>query len=145
MVDATNAEPAERSAAGQARSTTIRRNRSFDIAIGARIRALRIAADMSQSALGRAVGISFQQIQKYELGRDRVAVGTLKAIADALAVHPGVFFDDHTPMPTGSGPDRKAAMKAAAVLQNVGDPRVLKRLLDLAKELGSDVAGGEET
>ena len=113
-----------------------KRNPEIEVPFGARIRAARIAAHMSQGALGEAVGISFQQVQKYELGKDRVAVSTLQAIATALGMHPGSFFDNEMPIPAGPMPDVKAALKSAYVLGRVRDPRVLKQLLALAKVLG---------
>lgn len=108
----------------------------YAVSFGARIRAARIAASMSQSALGEAIGVSFQQVQKYEKGLDRVAVSTLQGIAGALGVHPGAFFDVSVPAPVGPIPDMKAAIKAADVLGQIRDPRVLKQILALATALG---------
>jgi transcriptional regulator with XRE-family HTH domain len=48
---------------------------------------------MSQGALGKAVGITFQQIQKYENGTNRVGAGRLQQIADALGCQPAWFFE----------------------------------------------------
>lgn len=114
-------------------SKRVKRHPEIEAAIGARVRALRVAAGLSQGALGEAVGISFQQVQKYELGKDRVAASTLQALAAVLGVHPGSFFDDSLPTPTGSVPNVKAAMRAADMMQRIRNPRVLKQLLDLAK------------
>lgn len=57
-----------------------------DIAIGQRIAALRSARQHSQTALGRALGVSFQQIQKYETGKNKVSAGRLIAAAQFLGV-----------------------------------------------------------
>jgi transcriptional regulator with XRE-family HTH domain len=54
--------------------------------IGARIRALRLESGTSQEALAAAIGVSFQQVQKYEKGVNRVAASTLMEIARALGV-----------------------------------------------------------
>jgi len=51
---------------------------------------------MNQSSLGRALGLSFQQVQKYETGMNRIAVSRLWAIAKALDVNVSYFFDDQT-------------------------------------------------
>lgn len=118
------------------RIRSVKRTPEFEVALGARIRAARIAARMSQGALGDAVGISFQQVQKYELGRDRVAASTLQGFASALGMHPGSFYGDNMPVPAGSISDMKAAFKAANVLGQIRDPRVLKQILALAKVLG---------
>ena len=53
----------------------------FDVRVGQRIRAYRLNRGLSQSALGKKIGVSFQQIQKYERGINRIGVGRLKKIA----------------------------------------------------------------
>jgi transcriptional regulator with XRE-family HTH domain len=62
-----------------------------DVHVGRRIRERRRQLDMSQQALGDAIEVSFQQIQKYERGSNRVSASTLWAIAEALDV-PMHFF-----------------------------------------------------
>lgn len=59
-----------------------------DFAIGERIKAYRLNAGMSQSDLGASVGITFQQIQKYEKGKNRVSGSRLLGIAKALNTTP---------------------------------------------------------
>jgi len=59
---------------------------SIDLMLGERIRSRRRALGLSQASLGRAVGLTFQQIQKYERGVNRVSVSTLTAICQALAM-----------------------------------------------------------
>ena len=119
----------------------VKRNPEFDISLGARIRAARLAAHMSQGALGEAVGISFQQVQKYELGKDRVAASTLQGIATALGVHPGSFFDADMPAPTGPIPDIRAVVKIGQRIQRVREPAIVKRLLALADALAEEENG----
>ena len=94
--------------------------------------------NVSQSDLGAAVGISSQQVQKYEKGFDRVAASTLEGFATALGVHPGLFFDNDMPVPSGNIPEVKAAMRIAQRIQRVRDPVVLKRLLSLIEALAED-------
>ena len=129
------------------RTMRAKRHPEVEAAIGARIRALRVAAGMSQGALGAAVGISFQQMQKYELGKDRVAASTLKGIAAALGVHPGSFFDDDAPSPQRSVVDVRDSVKVGQRIQRVRDPGVVKRLLalaDLLAEADNGQVAGEE-
>lgn len=57
-----------------------------DIAIGRRVAALRIARRRSQTALGEVLGVSFQQIQKYETGKNKLSAGRLVAVAQFLGV-----------------------------------------------------------
>ncbi len=64
-----------------------------DFLVGARVRVLRESRRMSQTALGGAVGVSFQQIQKYERGVNRIAASTLFQIAMVLGVSPCDFFE----------------------------------------------------
>ncbi|TXM66457.1 helix-turn-helix transcriptional regulator [Methylobacterium sp. WL12] len=65
-----------------------------DRSIGSRIAAYRTAQRLSQSALAQALGVTFQQVQKYEKGRNRVGAARLQAIADFLGVQVSTFFDD---------------------------------------------------
>ena len=56
----------------------------IDVLIGERVRSRRVQAKMSQAILGEALGVTFQQIQKYEKGTDRIGSGRLLKIADVL-------------------------------------------------------------
>jgi transcriptional regulator with XRE-family HTH domain len=116
-----------------------KRNPEVEAAIGAQIRALRVAAGMSQTALAETIGVSFQQIQKYEKGIDRIAASTLQALAGVLKVHPGSFFDGEMPSPAGDVPDVRNALKGAAGLQRISNARVQKRLIALIDILADSV------
>jgi transcriptional regulator with XRE-family HTH domain len=59
---------------------------NVDALLGRHIRALRIARGLSQTELGQRIGVSFQQVQKYERGANRVSASTLMLIASALGV-----------------------------------------------------------
>jgi transcriptional regulator with XRE-family HTH domain len=65
-----------------------------DAEVGARVKALRVKAGLSQQALGSATGISFQQIQKYETGVNRIAPGRLANFARVLMVPVALFFGE---------------------------------------------------
>lgn len=69
-------------------------NRQIDEQIGRNIRALRGARGMSQERLGDTIGVTFQQIQKYEKGSNRVAGSTLFRIAQVFDVPVGTLFAD---------------------------------------------------
>ncbi len=71
--------------------------------VGRRVRERRLSLSMSQGKLGNALGISFQQVQKYEIGLNRVAAGRLWDMAKALEVDVGYFFE---------GIERRAKRKA---------------------------------
>lgn len=121
------------------------RNPELEAAFGVRIRAARVAAGLTQTSLGAAVGVSFQQVQKYELGKDRIAASTLQNIAAALGVHPGTFYDE-TPTPAGSLLSVRAAVRIAERIQRVRDPNIVRRLvalIDLLAKAEDDGAGLE--
>ena len=65
----------------------------IDVEVGQRIRIQRLAAGLSQSELAERIGVTFQQIQKYEKGMNRVGAGRLTNIARVLNVSVGSFFD----------------------------------------------------
>ena len=64
-----------------------------DVHVGARMRELRKSQGVSQTDLGSAIGVTFQQIQKYEKGTNRVSASMLYAIARRLAVPLTAFFE----------------------------------------------------
>ena len=65
----------------------------IDVLVGKRIRARRHALSVSHSELGEAIGVKFQQIQKYETGANRVSASRLWAIAEHLGVDVVYFFE----------------------------------------------------
>src|ERR1700689_3229302 len=62
--------------------------------VGARIRMQRMVRGVSQIELGKAVGVTFQQVQKYEKGTNRVSASRLQRIANVLKVRPDFFFQE---------------------------------------------------
>jgi len=74
-----------------------RRADSVDVLVGQRVRAYRLSREMSQTELGNKVGVTFQQIQKYERGTNRIGGSRLKKIAAALALPVAALFgeDEH--------------------------------------------------
>ena len=65
----------------------------LDAHIGARVRLRRIMLGVSQEQLGTALGLTFQQIQKYEKGLNRIGAGRLYRIATALSVSVAFFYE----------------------------------------------------
>lgn len=81
---------------------------AVDLHVGSRIRLRRTLMGWSQSELGKALRVTFQQIQKYERGSNRVSASTLYRIASALDVPVSFFFDDlpdGTKLPPPHGTD----------------------------------------
>ena len=83
-----------------------------DRAIAARLREQRLLTGMSQEALGRQLGLTFQQVQKYELGQNRISAGKLAQAARILGVSITVFFEDD------AGARRRAITRDEARLLN---------------------------
>lgn len=110
----------------------------IDQTVGMRITALRKARGLSQTALGKAVGVTFQQIQKYERGTNRVGASRLQQIAKSLDVPVSALFDEKTEE-TGqfsdlsflATPGAVALLKAFAEIEN-GELR--RNVLALARD-----------
>ncbi|MBP1872800.1 hypothetical protein LPJGGPFB_05532 [Ensifer adhaerens] len=66
----------------------------IDVFVGSRVRMRRLMAGLSQEKLADGLGITFQQVQKYEKGTNRIGASRLQAIADVLGVHPSFFFQE---------------------------------------------------
>jgi len=81
----------------------------IDTKIGEFIRSRRESEGMTQAQLGRALGVTFQQVQKYEKGTNRVAASTLALLADALNCHVSDFFGD--PEPEGRSMSERSILR----------------------------------
>jgi transcriptional regulator with XRE-family HTH domain len=79
-----------------------RRPDSVDIHVGQTIRAHRLAAGLAQTDLAQKLGISFQQLQKYEKGMNRVGAGRLSRIARVLNIPVTKFFENELDMPASA-------------------------------------------
>src|SRR5215510_1335043 len=114
-----------------------------DADVGRRIRAQRLVCNMSQTELGNRVGITFQQIQKYEKGVNRVGAGRLARIAEVLKVPVSYFFAGDTNAPesddnvnTGlSFLETAGAVRLARAYSLIEDAHVRRALVELAEEL----------
>src|SRR3954469_11446138 len=84
-----------------------------DRVVGKRLRKVREAAGMSQGALGRAGGITFQQVQKYENGMNRISVGRLVQLAKALGTTAAVLLAE--PFEEARSEKKKATRTAAGM------------------------------
>src|SRR3954464_10767035 len=77
----------------------------IDKHVGSRVRMRRMMLSMSQEKLGDALGLTFQQVQKYEKGTNRIGASRLQQISNILQVPVSFFFEGAPNMPghTGSG------------------------------------------
>ena len=109
-----------------------------DRAIGSRIAALRAAQGLSQTTLGHAIGVSFQQVQKYEKGRNRVGASRLQMIADLLKVPVETFFADKLPADAGAESvqaffDDPEIMDLVAAFRSISDQTTRSGVLSIVK------------
>jgi transcriptional regulator with XRE-family HTH domain len=108
--------------------TRKRRAGAEDVEIGRKIRALRLERGMSQTNLADGIGLTFQQVQKYEKGTNRVSAGRLHKIADLLNI-PVTFFYD---APAARSKKRDAGDPALAFLQTKGAVRLMRAYSDIS-------------
>jgi len=119
----------------------------IDAQVGARLRARRVLLGLSQSALAAKIGVSFQQVQKYERGANRVSASQLWRAADALQVELTYFFQG---LGDGAQGDAHAVtIRQGRVLRAIqampeGTQRAFGDLaVVVAEECASDPPGGE--
>src|SRR4051794_38076838 len=124
----------------------------IDVRVGARLRLRRNMLGLSQEKLGEAIGLTFQQVQKYERGANRIGASRLHELSRVLDVPVSFFFDDTDPVrapATGgfaepaaeafeSDPLRKPeTLELVQAYFAIEDATVRRRLLDLAKALAT--------
>ena len=93
----------------EAPQPTGKRPNPTDVYVGSRVRLRRKMLGLSQEKLGEKLGITFQQIQKYEKGTNRVGASRLQAMASALEVPVSFFFPDTSPLADGAGMQEEGA------------------------------------
>ncbi|TCD16338.1 helix-turn-helix domain-containing protein [Oricola cellulosilytica] len=128
----------------------------IDIHVGSRIRLRRTMLGMSQEKLGEALGITFQQVQKYEKGANRVGASRLQNIAAILGVPVAFFFED-APGDGADGPSGMQESGSAYVVNflssseglqlnrafvKISNQKVRRRIIDLVKALADDAEDG---
>ncbi len=130
----------------------------IDVHVGTRIRLRRTLLGMSQERLGEALGLTFQQVQKYERGVNRVGASRLFDLSRVLDVPISFFFDDMPDnlstafgAPPGRRPpgaldsgdssadealNRRETLELVRAYYRITDPSVRKRVFDLIKSMG---------
>jgi transcriptional regulator with XRE-family HTH domain len=104
-----------------------RRAGAEDVEIGRKIRALRLERGLSQSGLAEGIDLTFQQVQKYEKGTNRVSAGRLQRIADLLNI-PVMFFYDGLGARPKKQPLRNSSL---AFVQTKGAMRLLRAYTEI--------------
>ena len=117
---------------------------TIDKAIGGRLKMYRQRANISQTALGKHLGVSFQQVQKYENGTNRVSAATLIKIARFLNISVGelMVLDGQQSQSSGSAKDMMRFAKSTEGKNLLGgfmaidDPSLRRHIVGLVKALG---------
>ncbi len=124
-----------------------------DVHVGARLRVRRTLLGMSQTTLGEGIGLTFQQVQKYERGANRISASRLFALSRLLDVPIQHFFDDmpaaasspatkkrgKAKKPPSYEPDpmaKRETLEFVRAYYKIRDLQVRKRLYELTKALG---------
>lgn len=132
-------------------TATTKKPNPIDIHVGSRVRLRRMMLGMSQERLGEQLGITFQQIQKYEKGANRIGASRLQNIAEVLTVPISFFFDGAPGQNGGEGFSDQAGggyvvdfLSSSEGLQlirafvRISDPRIRRRVIDLVRALAGD-------
>ena len=124
-----------------------------DIHVGSRVRLRRTLLGMSQEKLGEALGLTFQQVQKYERGTNRIGSSRLFQLSKILDVPVSFFFDDMAGeggAPAGGFAEpgqssfehdqmnKRETLESVRAYYRITDPQVRRRMFDLMKSLGTD-------
>ncbi len=108
------------------RGTKARRPEDFEIDkhIGHRVRERRMVLGLSQSVLANGLGVTFQQLYKYEKGHNRIAAGRLYGCAELLGVPPAYFFEGLEGSDSGTPDETRSdeAIKLARAYYSIDDP-----------------------
>ena len=123
----------------------------IDAQVGNRLRLRRMMIGMSQERLGELLGLTFQQVQKYEKGVNRIGAGRLFEVARILGV-PIQYFYENVPEAGAKAPgfaepesppviefvSSGEGLQLSLAFMRIKDPKVRKRVLDLVKSLGEE-------
>jgi transcriptional regulator with XRE-family HTH domain len=157
MLDETKDSPAQVRASPVSAGDKDGRPSPIDVHVGSRIRLRRTLLAMSQERLGDALGLTFQQVQKYERGVNRVGASRLFDLSRVLDVPISFFFDDMPETVSGQsagaghrgmgfsdahdpfGDDtmsRRETLELVRAYYRIADPALRKRVFELIKSMG---------
>jgi transcriptional regulator with XRE-family HTH domain len=125
----------------------------IDVHVGNRIRMRRLLLGMNQETLANALGLTFQQVQKYEGGANRVSASRLSAMAEILGVPISYFFGDLRADDAEVSPEdqrwreylqRPETIEFIRLYYAIPDPRARRQFLEMTKTL-AEVSAPEES
>ncbi len=141
---------------GTDQSRNARKPNPIDIHVGSRVRFRRMLLGMSQEKLGELLGLTFQQVQKYEKGINRIGASRLFEIANVLGVNVQFFYDDAPDLglpgaqagfAEGSNSDyvggflkSREGIELNRAFARISDPKVRRSVVDLVRSLADDDA-----
>ncbi|MDG1859924.1 MAG: helix-turn-helix transcriptional regulator, partial [Emcibacteraceae bacterium] len=126
------------------------------IHVGARVRLRRTLLGMSQEKLGKALGLTFQQVQKYERGANRIGSSRLFQLSRILDVPVSFFFDEMTTDTTKKADgmaegnkqvfevdklSRRETLELVRAYYKITDPTVRKKIFEMVKAVGNSAIG----
>ncbi len=117
--------------------------------VGVRVRTRRLMLDMSQTALGDALGLTFQQVQKYEKGTNRIGASRLQHISQILQVPVEFFFQGgpqfrghHDPQTSAPSPQyvsdylaTKDGLQLTKAFMQIPDPKLRRSIVNLVEQI----------
>ena len=145
------------------RNFRVTNNNAIDLHVGKRIRLRRTLLGMSQEQLGSELNITFQQVQKYERGANRVSASRLWDVSQILDAPINYFFDDMSENTMRSSPRRisrgenivdigdeltkdpmarRETLELVRTYYSIKSPLVRKRLADMVKSIATTLSGG---
>jgi transcriptional regulator with XRE-family HTH domain len=144
---------------GEALERGTRRPNPIDVHVGNRVRLQRMLIGISQEKLGERLGLTFQQVQKYEKGINRIGASRLFELSRVLGV-PVQFFYEDAPVvgaqqsPTPGFAERpsdshvfeflssREGLELNRAFSRITDPKVRKSVLDLVRSLADEASAG---
>jgi transcriptional regulator with XRE-family HTH domain len=123
----------------------------IDVYVGNRVRMRRIFLGLSQTKLGDALGIAFQQVQKYEKGTNRISASRLQHIAELLQVPVSFFFKESPEANDGSAGSptylneflaTSYGLTLIKAFMQIKNEKLRRRIVDLVQEVGRDHGTG---
>lgn len=122
----------------------------IDAQVGNRVRLRRMLIGMSQERLGELLGLTFQQVQKYEKGVNRIGAGRLFEVSRILGVGIDYFYEGVNSQLAGGFTDVQSSppvmefvssgegLQLSLAFMKIKDPKLRKRVLDLVKQMSED-------
>lgn len=142
---------------GEPQEKNARRANPIDAHVGGRVRLRRMLLGMSQEKLAEQLGLTFQQVQKYEKGINRIGASRLFELSQLLGVAIGFFYEDAPSVPNNAGLMPPGFAEASAgenfivdflnsregldlnrAFMRLTDPKVRRSIIDLVKSLANE-------